>query len=1021
MQRHFWHNIRRFWPILMLTFVELVIMATNYKPGTYLMGWDNVMPEFNFRQALVTNVFGVWQEHRGVGLPDGMGHAANLVHTVFLWILSLALPQHMLRYTFHFLMHLMGMAGMYYLLSYVMPDLDPASKKNNGFRAKPGMTIIGALFYGLNLVTIQMFYTPLEAFSVHYAALPWLAYSLIRYLQQPSRTTLLLFVIVSILSTPQYFIPTLLLPTVVLLGTISITCVWQRVTQDGEPHSPGSPRRWRWGWRAAGPASKILIAICSYLCVNAFWLLPYVYNLPYNAPIIQNAKINEMSSGEVYERNRAFGDLYHVLTSQGFMLDFEDVDTTGAPIYVMQSWRTHLWQPTLVILTALFSVLVIAGIIRILLSFLHQESHAFNPMELSILVLWSISFILLANNTPALSDGMQYLRTHIPLFAESYRFPFTKFSLLYGFASSMLLVWGLKLIAGTVSLQSRPGLKRGGVVAIAGAIIFQALPIFQGHFFYDALRVSLPKDYIALFNFMNKQDHKGRTAYLPASSYWSWKHYNFGYVGSGFLWYGLSQALMDRAFDPWSNGNENYFWELSRALYAKDSKGISNVFQKYDIRYIILDGNLWAPSHDRSLYIDETRELLAALPDVKRIGQSNNIQVYERTPRATAFVQIAVSLPTVFPAYTWTDNDVAYRDLGDYQSSTNYKPSTMNYYPFRSLFTKRASNEREFTIDENSNEITIRPNTLQDSNIRVAIDKKSVAFSTDDSQLLNPQALKPCGVLKQGTVATQTLQTTDSETLRMSATNQRGCLNFATGALTHRDGYLVAVESRHVKGGPLMMSIINDTAKHVELETLLEKTENTKEKTDGWQIDYFVLPPLASDGLGYTVYFTNDGIGDTETINDVADVTFYPLPYEKLIYTGHTLRDNTKDNTPQKQLDAIVTHPNPSLYHVTIPSLYPNQTLVLSQAYNANWKAYDVTGLSGITQLFPYVFGSELTDHVYINNWENGWRLQPRTNLNQRDIVIIFWPQVLEYVGLVILIVLLIIVISTREASDQSS
>jgi hypothetical protein len=38
------------------------------------MGWDNVMPELNFRQAFITNIFGVWQEHRGVGLPDGMGH-----------------------------------------------------------------------------------------------------------------------------------------------------------------------------------------------------------------------------------------------------------------------------------------------------------------------------------------------------------------------------------------------------------------------------------------------------------------------------------------------------------------------------------------------------------------------------------------------------------------------------------------------------------------------------------------------------------------------------------------------------------------------------------------------------------------------------------------------------------------------------------------------------------------------------------------------------------------------------------
>ena len=49
-------------------------------------------------------------------------------------------------------------------------------------------------------------------------------------------------------------------------------------------------------------------------------------------------------------------------------------------------------------------------------------------------VIWLLSFILLANNTPYLSNVMEWLRLHIPLFAEAYRFPFTKFGLLFGFS-----------------------------------------------------------------------------------------------------------------------------------------------------------------------------------------------------------------------------------------------------------------------------------------------------------------------------------------------------------------------------------------------------------------------------------------------------------------------------------------------------------------------------------------------------------------------------------------------------------
>ena len=284
------------------------------------MGWDSVMPEFNFRQAFITNIFGVWQEHRGVGLPDGMGHTANLVHTTFLWMLSLTLPQSVLRYVFQFLMHLTGMIGMYALLKQM-------------FKTKT-MPIIGALFYGLNLITIQMFYTPLEAFSVHFAALPWLALTLLRYYQIPNRNHLIHFGIVVLLSTPQFFIPTLLLPTTLLLIALSMPFItqWKRV-------------------RTAGVL---------FLCVNAFWLLPYIYNLPYNAAIIQRAKINQMSSDEVYARNQVFGDIKNVLLMRGFMLDFEDVNTDSQPIFVMDTWRTWVDQPLIKYIGVFFALFTIA-------------------------------------------------------------------------------------------------------------------------------------------------------------------------------------------------------------------------------------------------------------------------------------------------------------------------------------------------------------------------------------------------------------------------------------------------------------------------------------------------------------------------------------------------------------------------------------------------------------------------------------------------------------------------------------
>ena len=83
--------------------------------------------------------------------------------------------------------------------------------------------------------------------------------------------------------------------------------------------------------------------------------------------------------------------------------------------------------------------------------------------------------------------------------------------------------------------------------------------------------------------------------------------------------------------------------------------------------------------------------------------------------------------------------------------------------------------------------------------------------------------MKPCGVLKQGTAHGEIYD----HSLRISATNQRACLSIGSPTLSHQDGYLLAVENRHIKGGNLTLSVINNTAKHVELETILKPTMNT--------------------------------------------------------------------------------------------------------------------------------------------------------------------------------------------------
>lgn len=848
----------------------------------YLAGWDQMLPELGIKENILRSLFGVWQEYRGLGLYDGQSHAAELLHTLYVSFLSFILPQEYIRWILLLFLWIIGGVGMYFLLK---------------------RKIVGALFYLLNFATIQMFYTPFEAFAFHYAALPWLAYTLTNVLIKPTRRNYLIFLIITFLTTPQFYIPTLLIP-IALLFFIIIIASGKHVQRLG------------------------LMAVIGFLTINAFWLLPFAYGIPKTAPIIMNAKINQMSSSEDLARNRAFSHPKDILLLRGFSLDFEDFDTNGTPIFLMESWRKYLNIPFVIGIQ-----ITIAGITLIgLFASLKKSNRLYLPY--TILFIFSV-FVL--------SSGI--VQQYIPILGEALRFPFTKFSLLFAFSYSTLLVLGIKTISSVPAFE----------LLIGVLLCIQAFPLFTGKLIDSYLQITFPSDYTLLYGYMQNSDKNQRVMVLPQSSYWSWKLYNFHYRGSGFMWFGIPQPLLDRAFDPWSNTNENYYWELSRALYSKDTAGVDMVMRKYDIQYILLDEYITTPNNARSLFVDEIRELLG--PPTKTFGK---LSLWERLSTTNNFVRLAHNLPTVNP-YSWADNDVAYSQLGDYITENGNIT-----YPFRSLFTKRSVNDREFAISETAETITI--GSIVESTGASILKSDTIVYDSTVSGDLNPAAVKPCGLLKQGTATART----DNGTLVFESRSKRGCLSFDIPNLSHKYGYIAVVENRHLSGRPMMISFINDTAKHVEVETYLPANKQIS-------ASYFVLPPLAPDGMGYTIYLSNDSIGNEPTVNEISQIRIYTMPYNEMV------QQKIRNNVTMQQYNNssfTVSHPNPSLYTVTTMD---TGTLILSQSYDSGWIAWS---------------NGKILPHVLVNNWSNGWILGPGTN---GTIYIFFWPQLLQFLGFILI------------------
>jgi len=117
---------------------------------------------------------------------------------------------------------------------------------------------------------------------------------------------------------------------------------------------------------------------------------------------------------------------------------------------------------------------------------------------------------------------------------------------------------------------------------------------------------------------------------------------------------------------------------------------------------------------------------------------------------------------------------------------------------------------------------------------------------------------------------------------------------------------------------------------------------------------YFLVPPMG-EGRGYTVNISNLTFGGSVSVNDLEYLALTPFPYD-FIKTLH------------KELDLGK----------------PGSLVVYNQAFDRGFVAF--------CGLLPCP-----SEHVVVNNWANGWVFGGSADAN--SVVILFWPQLLEYLG----------------------
>jgi len=633
-------------PLAVLSLLVVVLAAVNFSPGSWLSGWDNLHPEFNFGLNIGRSLSSVWQEYQGLGLLGGMSHAADLPRQLFLFVISIVIPPQLHRYLWVWLSWWCGAVGAYFLALLLF-----SSKDERPSRIARAAGLVAGSAYLLNLAMVQYFYVPYESFSSFFGGLPWLLWAVSWYYRSPSSRRLAALFLISLVASSAFYVQTLFVVFVMLVAVMTLCQLAVK----------------KLSVKDAFLAGVVLLA------ANAFWLLPSAYFTLTSAQVTINSKVNRLSTFESQLMNQAYGTPLNIALLKGYWLNYQDFQN-GSYSYLMPEWRAHTDQGYVVGIGVTLWVLSALGILLTV--------RRGSKLSVGWLCCFVLVTVMLSSGNGPLGAAFNWASRNIPLFGQVFRTAFTKWSV------AAALVYAIGLGSWSYWLLSQ---FRRNQIMLAGLWVFLTTaalscvvwPAFQGRLISPLMRLAQPAAYQELFRFLASEPKQARVITLPLPDFWAWNFYSWDYRGSGFLWYGIEQPIVDRNFDVWSANNETLYNQLSTAFFGKDEVAFGTVLQQYDIRYAVLDESITVPNRDViPAQVTQLKEMLATL-GAERVWSQDFLTVYKLPTGSTQFVTSPKSYTPVWQVGTYTRLDPAYQEVGPYISAAALRPSVI--YPFAQL------------------------------------------------------------------------------------------------------------------------------------------------------------------------------------------------------------------------------------------------------------------------------------------------------------------------------------------------
>lgn len=928
-----WRRFKSNWQDFVAPLVFFILISflfvKNYASGTFLTGWDNLHPEFNFKLNIIRSLNAAWQEYQGVGLLGGMAHAAALPREIILSLVSTVIPVSFIRYFWTFLMLLLGPVGVYFLLRLKTSKI---------------ASFGGSLFYLFNLATVQYFFVPFEAFVSFFGFLPWLIFGVENYFKVGNLKSLFIYFLISLLAISAFYVQTLFVVYVIILTFYLLK----------------------------KPKKAFMIVFVTFLA-NAFWLLPVAWFGITSGLIPGNSEINRIATPETALMNQAKGDFQSVVSLKGYWFDYfdwqqtnEDLKRTGKFEYLFKDWIDWTNKPYMVeIGIAIFGMSLIGFLIS---------------GNFIGLILILISYVMLAGNNAPTNVIYNFLIEKIPLFAEAFRSNFTKWSVAFAFFLSLGLGYFVDKF------------KKLSIIpfAVIGVIsIYSVFPVFNGKLISERVKVSIPHEYFEVFNWFNNSTNGERVAFLPYFDKWGWNYHVWGHGGSGFIWYGIKNPILDRAFNVWSPYNEGFYKEITTAINNGDNKVFASVLSKYQVKYLLLDRSIETPWGDsKTLKIDEIESFVNSLGYMKRF-ESGFISIFDTGLESHKFISALNRYSSFNVNLKYSLTDPLYNNLGSYVNLEEGKG-----YPFINFDTRgpvdiKASESGELVFENKNTNSKVLVNP---------INKTVESFSSDRGY---PNA-ENCELNKKGRVEREDLDLGR----RYKASESAASCDYFVYELLENSAYVLRVKGENLEGRSLKIYLYSWKQQRVVLEELLPTGKFDK---------YFVVYPTIFDRVdnanlkssssnknqidtgGFTLNLETRSFGRVTSENKVEVIELIPFDID---FISNLYIDALKNDENDYSLEiSDVQKWGTAIYRVSSKG---KGIINLGQGYEDGWIGFKIVNNRPL-----------FLNHFKVNSWSNGFEVY-----EDGVYYLVFWPQFLEWGGMFIVIITLF-VLSFKTFSQQ--